>query len=71
MKEEPTTWVSTLIDLYAMPDDFPGFEENKHKRPLEKITGLEAAFKADIDKEALGNWRFIPHYQLEPLQNFV
>jgi hypothetical protein len=68
LKEEPTTWVTTMVDLCAMPDDYAGFEENKHKPPLDKIKGLEAAFKADIEKEGLANWRFIPNYQLHEFE---
>jgi hypothetical protein len=68
MKEEPTTWVTTMIDLYRMPDDFPGMKENRYSPPLVKIERLEAAFKADIEKEGLSNWRFIPYYQLHEFE---
>ena len=68
MKEEPTTWVTTMVDLYRMPDDFPGMKENRHKPALEKIEALETAFKADILREGLPNWRFIPYYQLHEFE---
>lgn len=68
LKAEPTAHVTTLIDLYAMPDDFPGFDEHIHKQPQDKVEGLEADFKADIERENIENWRFIPHFQLHEFE---
>lgn len=68
LKQEPTSWVTTLVDLYAMPDDFPGFQAHQNKRPPDRIRALEQAFQADVEKEGLDNWRFIPHYQLHEFE---
>jgi len=68
LKEEPKSWVTTLIDLYAMPDDFPGWEEHRNKPPQDKVLALEAALKSNIESEKLDNWRFIPHYQLHEFE---
>lgn len=68
LKEEPKSWVTTLIDLYAMPDDFPGWAEHRNKPTQDKILALESALKTDIERENVDNWRFIPHYQLHEFE---
>ncbi len=68
LKHEPTSWVTTMVDLYAMPDAFPGKSTTRQLGPMEKIAALEDAFKQDIESENLDNWRFIPYYQLHEFE---
>ncbi|WBS03503.1 DUF4276 family protein [Pseudoduganella sp. SL102] len=56
-KEDPTSRVTTMFDLYALPNDFPGHEAARHlPSGLEKARYLEAQLGLDI---ALAN--FVPN----------
>ena len=52
---------TTMIDLYAIPNDFPGLEaaEKLRHSPTKRVEALEQAFAQDIS-----DWRFIPYIQL-------
>ena len=54
------SWVSTMFDLYALPHDFPGYEDARRKaNPLERVELLEQSFENDI-----GEAHFYPYIQL-------
>lgn len=58
---------STMFDLYALPDDFPKYEESKKiLKPYEKIVFLENAMQEDI-----GDFRFIPYIQLYEFEALI
>ncbi|NJS09196.1 MAG: DUF4276 family protein [Microcoleus sp. CSU_2_2] len=58
---------TTMFDLYALPNNFPGFDEaKKYSNPSEKIQYLEQAFAADID-----DYRFLPYIQLHKFEALV
>lgn len=62
MKEDqnPDARFTTMIDLYGLPSDFPGYDEAQRKDdPYERIRILENSFKDDITDH-----RFIPYFQL-------
>ena len=52
---------TTMFDLYALHDGFPGWDEAEKQRhiPRERVLTLERAFAANV-----GDHRFIPHIQL-------
>jgi hypothetical protein len=51
---------TTMIDLYALPDDFPKFDATRNiPDPWHRLEGLEQAFQEDI-----GDDRFIPYLQI-------
>lgn len=55
---------TTMFDLYALPDDFPGFEKCKAIRdPYLKVFNLENDFAAAINDK-----RFIPYVQLHEFE---
>ena len=55
---------STMFDLYALPEDFPGFTEAKRlNNPYQKVAAIEEAFARDID-----DYRFIPYIQLHEFE---
>jgi hypothetical protein len=69
MKEDhhPECRFTTMFDLYALPDDFPGYAEAKLKTdPYEKVRILEDALGKDIN-----NRRFIPYIQLHEFEALV
>ncbi|MBP5777613.1 MAG: DUF4276 family protein [Prevotella sp.] len=55
---------TTMFDLYALPDDFPGFmEASTIYDPYVRIKALEKAFS-----EAVGEKHFIPYIQLHEFE---
>lgn len=58
---------TTMFDFYALPDDFPGFQEALIlKDPYEKVAKVEEAFDADI-----ADSRFIPYIQLHEFETLL
>jgi hypothetical protein len=59
---------TTMIDLYALPKDFPGQAENIRNPtdPMPYILALEKAWDEDID-----DFRFIPHIQLHEYETML
>ena len=61
MKEDKNSDVrfTTMIDFYALPKDFPGYEQSrKQSNSQKRIAILEHAFQTDIK-----DYRFIPYIQ--------
>ena len=56
------TWFTTMLDLYALPADFPGAGDAPRGPAEARVAFLEAAFHADICDDSL--WRFTPNLQL-------
>ncbi len=55
---------STIVDLYALPDDFPGYTEAQAlNSPPEIVASLESSFADDI-----ADRRFIPYIQLHEFE---
>ena len=54
---------TTMLDLYALPASFPGYESASRLPPLQRVEALESALKEDI-----GDWRFIPYIQLHEFE---
>ena len=60
----PTLRFTTMIDLYKLPSDFPGFEDSSGcPRPDERVRALETALAKKIDDP-----RFIPYVQLHEFE---
>ena len=60
LQEDPTIYVTTMFDLYALPTTFPMYELAKQPTdPKERIKILEEGLRADINND-----RFIPYIQL-------
>lgn len=59
---------TTMIDLYAIPTDFPGLDEAENLRhlPMERVEFLERHFAEDI-----GDSRFIPYIQLHEYEAYL
>ncbi len=59
--------VTTMIDYYGLPDDFPGLNTLPvHGAVAERVEMLEAAFASDI-----GNPRFKPFLMLHEFESWV
>lgn len=58
--------VTTLYDLYHLPNDFPGQDTRPIGKGETKAIHLEAAFKSDIASP-----RFYPHLQVHEFEAFL
>ena len=55
---------TTMFDLYALPNDFPGYEKSKTiSDPYSQVQQLEESFA-----EAINDRRFIPYIQLHEFE---
>lgn len=69
LKQEPNpnTYFTTIFDLYALPKDFPQFQEaTKRTNPYDKVTCLEQGLLNDI-----GDKRFLPYIQLHEFETLL
>lgn len=65
--DHPQCRFTTMFDLYALPADFPGYQEAKSKNdPYRRVEILEAAFADDINDH-----RFVPYIQLHEFEALV
>jgi hypothetical protein len=72
LKEEaaPDVFFTTMIDLYALPANFPAADEAEQLRhvPYERVRRLEERFADDIADPRGRPTRFIPHIQLHEFE---
>ena len=55
---------TTMFDYYALPEDFPGYEESQRLQdPYQKVAVIEKALAEDIN-----DYRFIPYIQLHEFE---
>jgi hypothetical protein len=55
---------TTMVDLYALPSEFPGWAEARKKvQPVERVTVLEKALETEFAEP-----RFIPFIQLHEFE---
>lgn len=63
IREDSRAWHTTLIDLYGLDEDFPGYADNKYLLPQEKVIRMEQAFSNSINHP-----KFIPYIQLHEFE---
>lgn len=66
MREDrhPEARFTTMVDLYALPPEFPGWAEARKKTgPKERVKALEAALQSNM-----GDSRFLPYIQLHEFE---
>jgi hypothetical protein len=60
-------WVTTLLDFYGLPEDFPGYQDALGAgHPRDRVVALQARFAAEI-----GHKRFIPFLALHEFEAWV
>ena len=65
--QHPECMFTTMFDLYALPDDFPGYATAANKsNPYDKVSFLETEFGRDINDK-----RFIPYIQLHEFEALI
>jgi hypothetical protein len=60
------TWFTTLLDLYAIPENFPNLASAPKGDPFARIAALERSLANDIGTDSL--WRFSAHLQLHEFE---
>lgn len=64
------TYFTSMIDLYKIPDDFPGLGSAAQIEDVyKKVEVLEENFKADLIDDDL--WRFVPYLQLHEFESLI
>ena len=66
MKQDrnPGVRFTTMIDLYRLPPDFPGYDEcRKRDDPIERVRCLETRLQNDVNDQ-----RFVPYIQLHEFE---
>lgn len=69
MKEDqqPEVWFTSMVDLYKLPTDFPGYEVcSAITDPHLRVQCLEQHFRDDLNHS-----RFIPYIQLHRVRDVV
>jgi hypothetical protein len=59
-------WVTTLIDLYALPPDYPGWAKQGSESGVDRAKRIEQGMR-----EALPNQRFLPFVQVHEFEALV
>ncbi len=63
LNDRSAALVTTMIDFYALPKDFPGQGDLPSSSPYQRVEHLEAAFAKDI-----GHRRFCPFFMLHEFE---
>lgn len=75
IREDRSAWVTTMFDLYRLPQDFPGLNGiSLNSDPYDKVAKVEKAFKEDIRNTLEGNIgyiKFIPYIQLHEFESVL
>lgn len=67
-RKGPGDFVTTMIDLYALPEDFPGKAQSRRDpdNPVAFVEKLEVEFGKDIPDP-----RFLPYFQLHEFETLL
>src|SRR5258706_6654209 len=67
LKEDQQAYLTTMFDLYALPDDFPSITEARRESDsYQKVRLIEEGMAADIQSR-----RFIPYIQLHEYEGLL
>jgi len=68
LRQDRDSCVTTMLDLYALPNDFPEFGKAAElPDPIRRVAALEKAFAEDIGDQR----RFVPHIQLHEFEGLL
>jgi len=66
-KPSSEAMVTTMVDLYELPRDFPGHAQcDKYKNARKRVEEMERSLREDIDDQ-----RFIPYLQLHEFEALI
>ncbi len=63
--------VTTMFDLYGLPDHFPGLEEHGRLADTKRRVGLLESALKDSLADSPGHWRIIPYLQRHEFEALV
>lgn len=66
LRDTSVTKVTTLIDFYGLPTDFPGLDSMPSASCYDKVAHLERAFKIDVKHD-----KFMPHFSLHEFEGMM
>lgn len=67
LTRDSDAWVTTLLDFYGLPEDFPGYQQALEPGdPRQRVATLQEAFV-----EAIGHPRFVPFLALHEFEAWV
>ncbi len=64
--EQGVHYFTSMFDLYALPDDFPGFTEASVLKDYSQVEKMEEEFRKDVNY-----YKFIPYIQLHEFEALV
>jgi hypothetical protein len=69
LNSDKTAYVTTMIDLYGMNEDFPGYNLHQSLPALKKVVAIEQTIKSSIlNSKSVHNQLFIPYIQLHEFE---
>lgn len=71
LRQDQSSYCTTMFDYYRLPNDFPGMPIQGNLKSFQKAEMIERAFKEDIVKTAglsLITERFIPYIQIHEFE---
>ena len=70
MKSDINAFYTTMFDLYAFPNDIPGFDSIRSiASPIDKVNELEKLLASQVLSEHC--WKFIPYIQLHEFEAMI
>lgn len=67
LTRDTDAWLTTLLDFYGLPEDFPGYQDAlAAAHPRDKVIALQARFEAEIRHS-----RFIPFFALHEFEAWL
>ena len=71
LKEDASRFVTTMVDYYGLPRDWPGRAASTSQTPLNKAYTVESALSADIEKVMGASFnpaRFVPYVMMHEFE---
>jgi hypothetical protein len=72
LKQDQSAYITTLVDFYGMPEDWPGRNESRYCQDYQdKAQRMEQALRDDIVAQMGGSWnpaKFIPYVQMHEFE---
>ena len=66
LRDSDASVITTLLDYYALPSDFPGMRDRPDGSPTQRVAHVETAWAA-----AVADRRFVPHLALHEFEAWV
>lgn len=72
LNHDKSAYATTLVDLYGINNDYPGYALNQNKEALQKVEAIEQAVEADILAFTnLHNRQFFAYFQLHEFETLL